>query len=155
MLLRRCFLLCTKGAAVPDLPSWLTERAAKKYNEDVTPFASSRRLLNIHDERARFRELISHLNNRLRPKLLCSRFAAMGDVRLVIDRVLIIVMAFAVVALVLLIHSQAIGQFDNVLKAILRHPKDHPEPVRLRVIVPTAMAAALVALSLVLAFLTR
>ena len=74
---------------------------------------------------------------------------------MVIDRVLIIIMALAIVAIVLLIHSQAIGQFDNVLKAILRHPKDHPEPVRLRVIAPAAMAAAIVALSLLLAFLTR
>ena len=33
-----------------------------------------------------------------------------------IDRALIIVMVLAVVAIVLMIHGQAIGQFDSVLK---------------------------------------
>jgi hypothetical protein len=74
-----------------------------------------------------------------------------------IDRVLIIIMAFAIVAIVLMIHGQAIDQFDRVLKAVLRPPKDvpNPEPVRLRVIAPAAVAAAIAALSLLIAFLTR
>jgi hypothetical protein len=46
-----------------------------------------------------------------------------------IDRALIIVMALAVVAIVLMIPGQAIGQFNSVLKAVLT-PKDDPEPVR-------------------------
>ena len=74
-----------------------------------------------------------------------------------IDRVLIIIMALGIVAIVLMIHGQAIGQFDSVLKAVLRPPKDEPdpEPVRLRVIAPAAVAAAIAALSLLFAFLTR
>ena len=74
-----------------------------------------------------------------------------------IDRVLIIIMALGIVAIVLMIHGQAIGQFDSVLKAVLRTPKDEPdpEPVRLRVIAPAAVAAAIAALSLLIAFLTR
>ena len=74
-----------------------------------------------------------------------------------IDRVLIIIMALGIVAIVLMIHGQAIGQFDSVLKAVLRPPKDEldPEPVRLRVIAPAAVAAAIAALSLLIAFLTR
>jgi hypothetical protein len=71
-----------------------------------------------------------------------------------IDRALIIVMVLAVVAIVLMIHGQAIGQFDSVLKAVLT-PKDDPEPVRLRVIAPAAVAAAVAALSLLIAFITR
>ena len=71
-----------------------------------------------------------------------------------IDRALIIVMVLAVVAIVLIIHGQAIGQFDSVLKAVLT-PKDDPEPVRLRVIPPAAVAAAVAALSLLIAFITR
>ena len=67
-----------------------------------------------------------------------------------IDRVPIIIMALAIVAIVLMIHGQAIGQIDSVLKAALRPPKDEPdpEPVRLRVIAPAAGAAAIAALSL-------
>ena len=74
-----------------------------------------------------------------------------------IDRVLIIIMALGIVAIVLMIHGQAIGQFDSVLKAVLRPPKDapDPEPVRLRVIAPAAVAAAIAALSLLITFLTR
>ena len=74
-----------------------------------------------------------------------------------IDRVPIIIMALAIVAIVLMIHGQAIGQFDSVLKAALRPPKDEPDPelVRLRVIAPAAGAAAIAALSLLIAFLTR
>ena len=73
-----------------------------------------------------------------------------------IDRVLIIIMALVIMAIVLMIHGQAIGQFDSVLKAVLRPPKDEPdpEPVRLRVIATAAMAAAIAALSLLFAFLT-
>ena len=72
-----------------------------------------------------------------------------------IDRALIIVMVLAVVAIVLMIHGQAIGQFDSVLKDVLRPPRDDPEPVRLRIIAPAAMAVAVAALSLLIAFLTR
>jgi hypothetical protein len=74
-----------------------------------------------------------------------------------IDRVLIAITALAIVAIVLMILGQAIGQFDSVLKTGLRPPKDEPdpEPVRLRVIAPAAVAAAIAALSLLLAFLTR
>jgi hypothetical protein len=74
-----------------------------------------------------------------------------------IDRVRIIIMALAIVAIVLMIHGQAIGQFDSVLKAVLRPPKDEPdpEPVRLRVIAAATVAAAITALSLLIAFLTR
>ena len=74
-----------------------------------------------------------------------------------IDRVLIIIMALAIVAIALMIHGQAIGQFDSVLKAVLRPPKKEPdpEPVRLRVIAAAAVAAAIAALSLLFAFLTR
>jgi len=74
-----------------------------------------------------------------------------------IDRVLIIIMALAIVAIVLMIHGQAIGQFDSVLKAVLRPPKEEPdpEPVRLRVIAAAAVAAAIAALSLLFAFLTQ
>jgi len=73
------------------------------------------------------------------------------------DRVLIIIMALAIVAIVLTIHGQAIGQFDSVLKAVLRPPKDEPdpEPVRLRVTAHAAVAAAIAALSLLIVFLTR
>ena len=73
-----------------------------------------------------------------------------------IDRVLIIIMALGIVAIVLMIHGQAIGQFDSVLKAVLRPPKyePDPEPVRLRVIAPAAVAAAIAALSLLITFLT-
>jgi hypothetical protein len=71
-----------------------------------------------------------------------------------IDRILIIIMAPAIVAIVLMIHGQAIGQFDSVLKAALRAPKDDPEPVRLRVIAPIAMAAAIAAFSVLIALLT-
>jgi hypothetical protein len=71
--------------------------------------------------------------------------------------VLIIAMALATMAIVLMILGQAIGQFDGILKIVLRSPKDEPdpEPVRLRVLTPAAMAAAIVALSLFIAFLTR
>jgi hypothetical protein len=74
-----------------------------------------------------------------------------------IDRVLIIIMALAIVAIVLITLGQAIGQFDGVLKTMLRSPKDEPdpEPVRLRVIAPAAVAAAIAALFLLIAFLTR
>ena len=74
-----------------------------------------------------------------------------------IDRVLIIIMALAIVAIVLITLGQAIGQFDDVLKTMLRSPKDEPdpEPVRLRVIAPAAVAAAIAALFLLIAFLTR
>ena len=74
-----------------------------------------------------------------------------------IDRVLIIIAALAIVAIVLMIHDQAIDQFDRALKAVLRPPKNEPdpEPVRLRVIAPTAVAAAIAALYLLIAVLTR
>jgi hypothetical protein len=73
-----------------------------------------------------------------------------------IDCVLITIMALAIVAIVLMILGQAIGQFDSVLKTVLRPPKDEPdpEPVRLRVIAPAAVAAAIAVLSLFLLFLT-
>jgi hypothetical protein len=65
-------------------------------------------------------------------------------------------MVLVIVAIVLMIHDQAIGQFDSVLKAVLRPPKDEldPEPVSL-VIAAAATAAAIAALSLLFAFLTR
>jgi hypothetical protein len=71
-----------------------------------------------------------------------------------IDRVLIIIMAPAIVAVVLMILGQAFGQFDSVLKTVLRPPKDElaPEPVELRLIVPAAVAAAIAALSLLIVF---
>ena len=47
---------------------------------------------------------------------------------MVIDRVLTIAMDLAIVALVLIVVSQAIGQFDSVLKTVLRPPKDEPVP---------------------------
>ena len=74
-----------------------------------------------------------------------------------IDRVLIIIMALAIVAIVLITLGQAIGQFDSVLKAVLHPPKDEPdpEPVGLRVIAATAVAAAIAALSVLFAFLTQ
>jgi Na+-transporting methylmalonyl-CoA/oxaloacetate decarboxylase gamma subunit len=74
-----------------------------------------------------------------------------------IDRVLITIMGLAIVAIALMILGQAMGQFDSVLKTVLRPPKDEPdpEPVRLRVIAPAAVAAAIAALSLLIAFLTR
>jgi Na+-transporting methylmalonyl-CoA/oxaloacetate decarboxylase gamma subunit len=74
-----------------------------------------------------------------------------------IDRVLITIMGLAIVAIVLMILGQAIGQFDSVLKTVLRPPKDEPdlEPVRLRVIAPAAVAAAFAVLFLLLLFLTR
>jgi len=82
-----------------------------------------------------------------------------GTRAMAIDRVLIIIssLALAIVAIVLTIHSQAIGQFNSVLKAVLRAPKDEPDqdPVRLRVIAPATVAAAIAALSLLIAFLTR
>ena len=73
-----------------------------------------------------------------------------------IEHVLIIIMALAIVAIVLMIHSQAIGQFDSVLKAVLRPPKDEPapEPVRLRVIGAAAVVAAITTLSFLITFLT-
>jgi hypothetical protein len=74
-----------------------------------------------------------------------------------IDRALIIIMALAVVVIDLMIHGQAIGQFDNVLKAVLRSPKNEPDPVsaRLRVIAPAPAAAAIAALLFLIGFLTR
>jgi hypothetical protein len=74
---------------------------------------------------------------------------------MVIDRVLIIILALAFVALVLMIHNQAIDQLNRALKAALHPPKDEldPEPVRLRVIAPAAVGAAIAALSLLSAFL--
>jgi len=50
-----------------------------------------------------------------------------------IDRVLIIIMALGIVAIVLMIHGQAIGQFDSVLKAVLGPPKDKPDPEPVRI----------------------
>lgn len=70
--------------------------------------------------------------------------------------VLIIAIALVTMAIVLMILRQAIGQFDNILKIALRSPKEpDPEPVRSRVLTPAAMAAAIVVLSLLIAFLTR
>jgi hypothetical protein len=73
-----------------------------------------------------------------------------------IDRLPIIIMAVAVVVIVLMIHGQAIGQFDNFLKTVLRVPKNEPdpEPIRLRVIAPAAVAAVIAALLFLIAFLT-
>jgi hypothetical protein len=72
-----------------------------------------------------------------------------------IDRVLIIAMALAIVTIVLMVLGQAIGQFNSVLKTVLHPPKDKPdpEPARLRVIAPAAVVAAIVASSLLIAFL--
>jgi hypothetical protein len=74
-----------------------------------------------------------------------------------VDRVLIISMALAIVAIVLTILGQAFGQFNNVLKTVLRSTKDeaYPEPVRFRVIARAAVAAVIAALCLLIAFLTR
>jgi hypothetical protein len=74
-----------------------------------------------------------------------------------IDRVLVIMMALAIAAIVLITIGQAIGQFDSVLKAVLRPPKDepYPESVRSRVNGAAAVLAAVAALSLLVAFLTR
>ena len=73
------------------------------------------------------------------------------------DRVQLIIMALAIVAIVLITLGQAIGQFDSVLKTVFRPPKDepYPEPVRSRVIGAAAVVAAVTALSLLVAFLTR
>jgi hypothetical protein len=51
-----------------------------------------------------------------------------------------------------MILGEAIGQFDSVLKTVLRPPKDEPdpEPVRLRVTGPAAVAAAIAVVSLLL-----
>ena len=74
-----------------------------------------------------------------------------------VDRVLIIIMALGIVAIVLMIVGQAFGQFDSVLKTVLRPPNDDadPEPVELRLIAPFAVAAAIAALALVIALLAR
>ena len=74
-----------------------------------------------------------------------------------IDRVLIITMALAVVAIILMIVGQAFRQFDSVLKTVLRPPNDDadPEPVELRLIAPFAVGAAIAALALLIALLTR
>ena len=71
-----------------------------------------------------------------------------------IDRMLIIIMALGILAIVLTI--QAFGQFDSILKGVLRSPKDEPdpEPVSLRVIAHAAVAAAIAVLCLLIAFLT-
>jgi len=76
---------------------------------------------------------------------------------MVIDPVILVIMALAIVTFVLITLSQAIDQFDRVLKNVLRTPKDapHPEPLRLRVIAPAALAAAIVVIFLLVAFLTR
>jgi hypothetical protein len=69
-----------------------------------------------------------------------------------VDRLLIIIMALAVAAMVLMILGQAFGQFDRVLKTVLRPPKERsgPEPAELRLIAPAALAAVIAALSLLL-----
>jgi len=74
-----------------------------------------------------------------------------------IDHVLLIIMSLAVVAVVLISLGHAIGQFDSVLKTVLRPPKDEPYPqrVRLRVTGAVVVAAAIAALSVVIALLTR
>lgn len=68
-----------------------------------------------------------------------------------VDRVLIIIMALAIVAIVLMIVGQAFGQFDSVLKTVLRPPNDDavPASVELRLIAPFAVAAAIAALVLI------
>jgi len=74
-----------------------------------------------------------------------------------IDRVLIIILALAIVAIVLVIHSQAIEQFNMSLKAVLRPAKDqwYREPVGLRVVAPALVVAAIAALCLLMAFIAR
>ena len=42
-----------------------------------------------------------------------------------IDRVLIIILALAIVAIVLMIHSHAIDQLNRSLKSVLRPPKEN------------------------------
>jgi hypothetical protein len=66
-------------------------------------------------------------------------------------------MALAIVTFVLITLGQAIDQFDRVLKTVLRTPKDapDPEPLRLRVIARAALAAAIAAIFLLVAFLAR
>jgi hypothetical protein len=65
-----------------------------------------------------------------------------------IDRVVIIIMALAVAMIVLMILS--VGQFNNVLKTVLRAPEDKVDakPVRLtsRLLVLGAVAAVIAAL---------
>jgi len=76
---------------------------------------------------------------------------------MVIDSVILVIMALAIVTFVLITLGQAIDQFDRVLKTVLRTPKDEPdpEPLRLRVIAHIALAAAIAAIFLSVAFLTR
>ena len=74
---------------------------------------------------------------------------------MVIDRVLTIAMDLAIVALVLIVVSQAIGQFDSVLKTVLRPAKDEPVPesVSQWALAPAAVAVAIVALFILTALL--
>ena len=71
------------------------------------------------------------------------------------DRALTIATALAIVMIVLIVLRQAIGQFDIVLKTVLRTQEDESdsEPVSLRP-APAVVVAAIVALSLLIAFLT-
>lgn len=71
-----------------------------------------------------------------------------------VDHVLIITMALAIVAILLMILGQAFGQFDSVLKTVLRPPRGEakPEAVQLRLIAPAAVAVAIAALSVLIVF---
>lgn len=71
-----------------------------------------------------------------------------------VDHVLIIIMALAIVAILLMILGQAFGQFNSVLKTVLRPLKGEAEPeaVQLRLIAPAAVAVAIAALSLLIVF---
>jgi hypothetical protein len=70
-----------------------------------------------------------------------------------IDRVLIMIMALAIVAIILLIVGQAFGQFDSVLKTVLRPPNDDadPAPIELRLIPLFFVGGAIAALALLMA----
>jgi hypothetical protein len=71
------------------------------------------------------------------------------------NHVLAVAVAVAFMMIVLMVLGQAIGQFDNVLKTVLRPKKAGSErqPVKVWVLAPAAVVVAIGILSLLIAFL--
>jgi hypothetical protein len=72
-----------------------------------------------------------------------------------IDHVLAVAIAIAIVTIVLMVLGQAIGQFDNVLKTVLRPQKKGSDqnPVKVWLLTPAAVVVAIGILVLLIAFL--
>jgi heme/copper-type cytochrome/quinol oxidase subunit 1 len=72
-----------------------------------------------------------------------------------IDHVFAVAIALAIATIVLIVLGQAIGQFNNVLKTVLRSQKEGSDrnPVKVWLLTPTAVVIAIGTLSLLAALL--